>query len=234
MVVRVSQKQQERIFIRDQHMCQYCGWCLWCDLPNVYFKGSTYITVDHIIPLSAGGSRLDENIVTACWPCNAVAANFVFVTFEDKLRWLLSKREDALRATIRLHPRRAPGKGGSREDGPVLRVAEATPDDEDVPGYVRPMHKHGYSLTHAHPNGGKPHSHRNDLAPEEVLENDLPGMWSQSDFLGGYQDPNTCDHEWPPEIYGHSRCRHCGLPYDQWAYQPDLHPDGYPWEEMGG
>lgn len=49
---------RSRIFERDDYTCQYCG-----DRGNK-------LECDHVIPLSRGGSDQDENLVTACKPCN--------------------------------------------------------------------------------------------------------------------------------------------------------------------
>ncbi|MCM2324586.1 MAG: HNH endonuclease [Oligoflexia bacterium] len=48
------------IFLRDQHVCQYCGGKF----------NKTHLTLDHVIPIVQGGRKCWENIVTACKPCN--------------------------------------------------------------------------------------------------------------------------------------------------------------------
>ena len=48
------------IFARDKHHCQYCGR---------KFR-SVDLTFDHVVPISRGGKKAWENIVTACLPCN--------------------------------------------------------------------------------------------------------------------------------------------------------------------
>lgn len=47
-----------RIFERDNYTCQYCG-----------DRGGK-LECDHVMPLSRGGSDEDDNLVTACRPCN--------------------------------------------------------------------------------------------------------------------------------------------------------------------
>src|SRR5262249_30098473 len=45
------------ILARDRYRCRYCG--------------GRANTVDHVVPISAGGPRLDpRNLVAACLPCN--------------------------------------------------------------------------------------------------------------------------------------------------------------------
>lgn len=56
-VVRFS---RANIFLRDHHVCQYCGG----SVPK------TQLTLDHIIPIVQGGKKNWENIVTACKSCN--------------------------------------------------------------------------------------------------------------------------------------------------------------------
>ena len=48
------------IYARDGHRCQYCGH----ELPVAD------LTFDHVVPVSQGGRKDWENIVTACIPCN--------------------------------------------------------------------------------------------------------------------------------------------------------------------
>jgi len=46
------------IFERDNYTCRYCG-----------IRGVA-LQCDHVIPASRGGSHDDDNLVTACKPCN--------------------------------------------------------------------------------------------------------------------------------------------------------------------
>lgn len=48
-----------QILRRDGHVCSYCGVteAQWC--------------VDHIIPLSRGGTNDPDNLVACCFPCNS-------------------------------------------------------------------------------------------------------------------------------------------------------------------
>lgn len=59
--VAISKSRRFRIFMRDNFMCRYCG-----------ARGEGVVLhVDHIDPVSGGGSNDDGNLVTACQPCNA-------------------------------------------------------------------------------------------------------------------------------------------------------------------
>lgn len=48
------------LFRRDDHVCLYCG-------EQFHY---TFLTRDHVIPISRGGADNWENVVTACFRCN--------------------------------------------------------------------------------------------------------------------------------------------------------------------
>jgi 5-methylcytosine-specific restriction endonuclease McrA len=52
------------LFARDGYRCQYCG------RHRAQLRGREFLTRDHIIPMSRGGSNDWRNVVTACSPCN--------------------------------------------------------------------------------------------------------------------------------------------------------------------
>jgi hypothetical protein len=56
----VPPSQRIRILIRDNFTCVYCGAT----------RQDAKIEVDHVIPVAAGGTSEDGNLVAACWPCN--------------------------------------------------------------------------------------------------------------------------------------------------------------------
>ncbi|MEM6345681.1 MAG: HNH endonuclease [Bacteroidota bacterium] len=49
---------RQNIFKRDRNRCVYCG-------------SREHLTIDHVVPKSAGGKDTWENLVTACQKCNA-------------------------------------------------------------------------------------------------------------------------------------------------------------------
>lgn len=59
----IWQPIRARILARDEVTCQYCGAT---DLP---------MDVDHVVPLTRGGSNKDDNLVTACYSCNRSKGN---------------------------------------------------------------------------------------------------------------------------------------------------------------
>lgn len=63
------------VLFRDSYVCQYCG--INC------IEAGKIATVDHIIPVSRGGTDTFVNLITACYECNAkkgkmTAAEFGF------------------------------------------------------------------------------------------------------------------------------------------------------------
>jgi hypothetical protein len=56
----LSRAARFKVFNRDGFTCQYCGQ----QPPRVVLE------VDHIVPVSGGGSNHVENLTTACFDCN--------------------------------------------------------------------------------------------------------------------------------------------------------------------
>ena len=59
---RAWSKIRERILIRDGYCCQYCG-------------SEDATTVDHVLPISKGGTDDPDNLVAACTRCNYSKGN---------------------------------------------------------------------------------------------------------------------------------------------------------------
>lgn len=64
-----------RIFRRDRFTCQFCG---------AGILDGAQITLDHIIPVSAGGDYLAENLITACLSCNQGKGNDALSDWETQ------------------------------------------------------------------------------------------------------------------------------------------------------
>jgi 5-methylcytosine-specific restriction endonuclease McrA len=52
------------LFARDGYRCQYCT------RHRSELRGREFLTRDHVVPMSRGGSNSWANVVTACSPCN--------------------------------------------------------------------------------------------------------------------------------------------------------------------
>jgi hypothetical protein len=65
--------KRENVFIRDRHMCAYCGR---------RYAGDD-LNVDHIVPKSKGGKREWANVTTACATCNKRKGNELMENTEE-------------------------------------------------------------------------------------------------------------------------------------------------------
>ena len=73
------------LFARDRYSCQYCG------KHRRELRGREFLTRDHVIPLSRGGTNTWDNVVTSCSPCNCRKGNRL--PAEAGLRILTEPRE---------------------------------------------------------------------------------------------------------------------------------------------
>jgi hypothetical protein len=64
--IALSKKTRFEIFKRDSFNCRYCG--------SGTANGSI-LNVDHVIPVSKGGTNDMENLVTSCFECNSGKSN---------------------------------------------------------------------------------------------------------------------------------------------------------------
>jgi 5-methylcytosine-specific restriction protein A len=59
---KISRAKRERIFARDRYRCRDCGV-------------DHDLTIDHVIPVSKGGTNEVKNLRTLCAPCNHYRGN---------------------------------------------------------------------------------------------------------------------------------------------------------------
>ena len=55
-----SPKRRYELLKKYDYTCQYCGR----EAPYVELE------IDHIVPLSKGGTNKIENLIVSCWECN--------------------------------------------------------------------------------------------------------------------------------------------------------------------
>jgi hypothetical protein len=97
--VAVSKRLRYEVLRRDNHACRYCG----ASAPEAK------LTVDHVVPVTLGGTDDPSNLVTACEPCNsgksATPADSPIVAdvAADALRWAAAMRQatETLEADVR-------------------------------------------------------------------------------------------------------------------------------------
>lgn len=84
----VSKRLRFEILRRDNHACRYCG----AKAPDVE------LVVDHVVPITLGGTNDPENLTAACQPCNngkgsvPAGAPLVADVAMDSLRWSRAMR----------------------------------------------------------------------------------------------------------------------------------------------
>jgi hypothetical protein len=74
--VGIGPKLRHEIFLRDNFTCQQCG-------ASPRNKQTTIIEVDHVMPVSKGGTNDKSNLQTLCDVCNSGKSNFVPVNLSD-------------------------------------------------------------------------------------------------------------------------------------------------------
>jgi 5-methylcytosine-specific restriction endonuclease McrA len=70
---KIGPKKRKRVFVRDGWKCLRCGE-----------DDKEKLTLDHIVPVSRGGSDEDENLQTLCKRCNEMKGN---KTGSNGMRW---------------------------------------------------------------------------------------------------------------------------------------------------
>lgn len=72
------------IIARDRGVCQYCG------------RRPRRPTVDHVVPLSLGGTNDETNLVVACKRCNCIKCDRMPLNLFNAANWIQWKSERAL------------------------------------------------------------------------------------------------------------------------------------------
>lgn len=107
----IAKRVRYEVMRRDGHACRYCGG----KAPDVE------LTIDHVMPVSLGGTNDPGNLVAACRDCNAGKtsaapdAAMVQDVAEDALRWSRAMKMAAAEAETRR--------------GEIQRVARAVRDE---------------------------------------------------------------------------------------------------------
>lgn len=70
---KVPPVSRREVLRRDHYSCQYCG-------------STKYLTLDHVIPRSKGGTHSWDNVVTACERCNSRKGDILLHESGMKLR----------------------------------------------------------------------------------------------------------------------------------------------------
>jgi hypothetical protein len=76
---------REAVAAKTDNNCYYCG---------VAFHSGNHMTVDHVIPLAAGGPDNLDNCVPCCRACNNTKGNLSLDRFREVNKWRLSNMPD--------------------------------------------------------------------------------------------------------------------------------------------
>lgn len=68
---QVYPSTRRRVRKRDNHTCQYCGKKVMRD-PK---RSADKMVIDHVVPVSRGGSDKLSNLVIACLPCDKIKSD---------------------------------------------------------------------------------------------------------------------------------------------------------------
>lgn len=121
----IGKRVRFEVFKRDAFACQYCG----AHPPDVLLE------IDHIIPVSEGGTNDDGNLVTSCFDCNRgksnIALSAVPKTLAEKAAEV-SEREEQLLAYREVMQARA-----DRIEADMWRVADALTPNSSRDGMRR-------------------------------------------------------------------------------------------------
>lgn len=79
----INAKKRLRVFQRDGFICKIC-------------KTNKELTIDHIVPLSQGGTDIESNLRTLCRKCNSERGDYA-PSFFERIMYLVFTRKDANR-----------------------------------------------------------------------------------------------------------------------------------------
>lgn len=88
----ITQHKRLAIYIRDNFICMHCGM----DLRTIRPGDGIRVELDHVIPVSKGGSNAASNLITSCSACNLERGNKDI----EEVHPLLSQRAHIERALI--------------------------------------------------------------------------------------------------------------------------------------
>lgn len=77
---KVPVSDRWKVWRRDNFTCRYCG------------SWAQYLTLDHVIPETEGGTNTQDNLVTACSSCNQKKGSKTYEEFVNS-KWLIRKQK---------------------------------------------------------------------------------------------------------------------------------------------
>lgn len=93
-----NRKRRKAMIESGNSQCWYCGRTVKLNVGFDYKDIANQSTIDHLIPLTRGGSNEPENLVLACFSCNSKKRNRTV----EEYRWLLIMQHPANKAITHL------------------------------------------------------------------------------------------------------------------------------------
>lgn len=142
----LTSKIKARIRNRDGYRCQACGRGVDDDV---------ILHVDHKVPITWGGTNLDDNLWTLCDECNLGKKNFFRDDFDTEVMRLVSKEKSGYQKLrvlfenspgVKFPPAILQGVSGIRDwtrtirnirDKYKMNIAWSPPSEEDPNGYYQ-------------------------------------------------------------------------------------------------
>jgi len=84
---KVSVKTRQVVYERDNFICQYCGRHCY----DSWITDNQQLTLDHLVPITAGGTFEEINLITCCRECNSIKGNKRFKNMEDARDYILKQ-----------------------------------------------------------------------------------------------------------------------------------------------
>ncbi len=79
---------REAIYFRDRDPGTGHIRCLWCGLPVFHFEeGPRRVCLDHLLPVSLGGTHSPRNLITSCFECNRLRGACDYEAWIDSANW---------------------------------------------------------------------------------------------------------------------------------------------------
>jgi 5-methylcytosine-specific restriction endonuclease McrA len=93
----IRQSTRLALYLRDGLACVYCGQSV---------DDGVTLTLDHIVPVSKGGTNRPENLVTCCHTCNCARGNRSMPAFARAVAGYVGKTSKKIVANVRSASRR--------------------------------------------------------------------------------------------------------------------------------
>ena len=87
----LSREKRLAIYLRDNMSCVWCG---------VKFAKGMRLEIDHIVPLSKGGTNSESNLITSCRGCNSSRGDCDAFMFARAVAKSIGRRPVSIRTRI--------------------------------------------------------------------------------------------------------------------------------------